>query len=103
MSADPIHPDDIDGLLAAIHVHLQAGRVGFNGLMSPSQMDYHSCWNALCQTISDVVNGSAENFKNEELTVIRNRVNELAEFKTPELLTYAIATTRYGREDMSGQ
>jgi len=94
----PIDPEDIDGLIAALQVHLQEGRVGFDGLFSRHQMNFKNCWRELCQTISDVINGSDANFDNEELTVIRNRMNELADTVPYDHLVYAVNTTFYGKD-----
>lgn len=94
-----VDENDIDGLISALQVHLQEGRVGFDGLFSRHQMNYKNCYRELCQTISDVCNGSEENFKNEELTVIRNRMNELAGSVPYDKLVYAINTTFLGKDN----
>lgn len=93
-----IHPDDIDGLIAAIQVHLEAGHVGFHGLLSPHQMNYRECYHQVCMLSAEWSNEGIAEFDNRYVRGLRELLNRLALEAPPGSVVYAVNTTFHGRE-----
>jgi hypothetical protein len=90
-----IHPDDIDGLIGAIQPHLAAGHVGYAGLFSPVQLNYHGMWSEIVWVISDLSN---QDFDHPYVRRLREEMNRIVDSGALPPEVFAVNATFHGRE-----
>jgi hypothetical protein len=93
-----VHPDDIDGLIGALQVHLSAGHVGFHGLYAQHQMDYRASYHQVCLLSAKWSNESTAAFDNRYVRELRGLLNDLGTTPAVDPAVYAVNTTLRGRE-----
>lgn len=92
-----IHPDDIDGLIGALQVHLSEGRVGFHGLLADFQMDYRASYHKVCLLSAGWNNESPEAYATRHVRELRELINRLGTTPAVDPKVYAINTTFIGK------
>lgn len=90
-----IHPDDIDGLIGALQPHLDGGRVGYAGLFSPVQLNYHGMWSEIVAVIADLSN---QDFDHPYVRRLREEMHRIVDSGALPPEVFAVNTTFHGRE-----
>lgn len=97
-----IDPDITDDeVIAEFRRRVVAGRFGDRALLMPSEMDYSGMWSALCSQITAWE--ARFGFDHPVVFEVRRAVHELAARRPNALAVFALATTRYGREEDEGR
>lgn len=94
MDISGLHDDEI---VAEMQRRLDRGTVGYHGLYASNQQDYRNMWWSLSELVNELRNKKFDDFY---LTIIKNRMNDLASEAPQAPKPYSINTTFLGKEDI---